>query len=201
MRMYTRPFVVIITLLMSFQASSQEHPFIAHYELTELEGSIRIDWTIQGGSTCNGQDVERSTDGVTFSNVHRIEGVCGDPGSAVPYGWLDQAPPEFSTVYYRIKLGVDGYTSVKAVVFDQLTTSSQRFFPSPVSGTATLAFNIGQGDAVDIVVVDAGGRVVWERLGLAGSVHVLELAGLPQGNYTYLATSKGRRFAGRFVKV
>lgn len=180
---------------------AQEHPFIAAYTLTELEGSIRIDWTMQGGSTCNGQDIERSTDGVIFENVHRIAGICGDPSASVPFSWLDASPPAFSTVYYRIKLGFDGYTSVKSLVFDQLTASTQRFFPSPVIDIATLALNIGQGDVVDLVILDASGRVILERPGLVGSVQRLELSALPQGTYMFVAISSARRFVGRFVKL
>jgi hypothetical protein len=182
-------------------AHAQEHPFIAVYTLLELDGSIRIDWTIQGGSTCDGQDVERSTDGIDYTAVHRISGICGDPAFAVPYDWLDNAPPEFSTVYYRIKLGSDGYSSVKSVDFAQLTTTLQRFFPSPVRDQATLALNISSGDLVDLRILDASGRLVIEQLGAAGPVIVLQLFSLPQGSYTYLATSSGRRFVGRFVKA
>ncbi|MBL0126426.1 MAG: T9SS type A sorting domain-containing protein [Flavobacteriales bacterium] len=200
-RIHLRSIAIGCMIFLGGLAHAQEHPFIEAYTLSELEGSIRIDWTMHGGSTCNGQDVERSSDGVTFVAVHRIEGICGDPSFSVPFNWLDEAPPEFSTVFYRIKLGFDGYSSVKSVTFAQLTTSLQRFFPSPVRDQATLALNAGSGDLVDLRIVDASGRLVIEQLGVAGPVIVLQLSGLPQGLYTYLAISSGRRFAGRFVKV
>ena len=200
-RMLLRSIVIGCLTFLGVLAHAQEHPFIAAYTLTELEGSIRIDWTIQGGSTCDGQEVERSNDGFNFAAVHRIDGICGDPSFAIPYNWLDEAPPEFSTVYYRIKLGIDGHSSVKSVTFDQLTTSSQRFFPSPVTDVATLALNLGQGDPVELLILDGSGRIVIDRSGLVGPVIQLELSGLPQGTYTYAATSNGRQFVGRFVKM
>ena len=73
------------------------------------------------GTSCNGTDVERSIDGTSFTGVFRIDGICGDGTEPVPYSWLDAAPPELSTIYYRVKLGINGYSSVMAVVFDQLT--------------------------------------------------------------------------------
>ncbi|HMQ77361.1 MAG TPA: T9SS type A sorting domain-containing protein [Flavobacteriales bacterium] len=201
MHMHLRHLATACLIFLGGLARGQEHPFIAQYELTELSGAIRIDWTIQGGSTCNGQDVERSTDGIVFVNVHRIEGICGDAGVAIPYDWIDEAPPEFSTLYYRIKLGFDGYTSVKTMTFDQITTSAQRFFPSPVRDQATLALNVASADAVDLRILDESGRILVEQLGIAGPVIPLDLSGLPPGTYIYEATSNSRQFVGRFVKV
>ncbi len=178
---------------------AQEHPFITSYELTELDGAIRIEWSIFGG-TCNGQDVERSTDGSNFGTVHRIEGICGGSETPVPYNWTDPEPPEFTTVYYRVKLGVEGYTSVKAVEFDQLTTSDQRFFPSPMNGSATLVLNVQNGAAVDLFIHDASGREILALIGLPGPTLALELPSATSGTYSYRALSDGRVFEGRFVR-
>lgn len=193
--------VLLICMSLSIRAQDDEHPFIASYTLTVFDGGIRIDWTLQGGSTCNGQDVERSTDGVTFTNVHRIEGVCGDPSVAVPFNWFDPAPPELSTVCYRVKLGLDGYTSIKSVVFDQLTTSDQRFFPSPMNGEATLVVNVPAQAEVDLRIWDSNGLLVLEHLGLPGPAIPIQLPLAPSGVYVYQALSNGRAFKGRFVKA
>lgn len=182
-------------------ASAQEHPFLADHQLTELEGGIRIDWTILGGSTCDGQEVERSNDGLSFSAVHRIDGPCGDPFIPRSYGWFDPAPPEFSTVFYRVKLGFDGYSSVKSVRFDQLVISDQLFFPNPANDQATLVLNLPASSRVDLQVFDAEGRLVIERKNHPGPLFDLELEALGTGLFTYLAISNERRFIGRFVKA
>lgn len=179
---------------------AQEHPIISAYTLTEFDGGIRIDWTIQGGSTCDGQDVERSTDGVAFTAVHRIEGICGNASVPVPYAWIDDAPPEFSTVYYRVKLGLVGFTSIKAVLFDQLTTSDQRFFPSPMREEATLVLNIPATATFDMEVWDARGCVVFQRTAVQGNSIRFAMPGASAGTYTYRASSQGRTFSGRLVK-
>ncbi len=191
----------LASLGLALSSIAQEHPFIASYTLTEFDGGIRLDWTIQGGSTCNGQDVERSTDGVSFTNVHRIEGICGSTGAAVPYDWFDNAPPEFSTVYYRVKLGLDGYTSIKSVVFDQLTTSDQRFFPSPMTGEATLVVNVRSLATIDVRIWSSNGQLVFERIGASGPSVPIFMPDEPAGVYLYQAESDGRLFVGRFVKA
>jgi len=181
-------------------AQSDEHPFIRTFTLTVLDGRVQVDWTMQGGSTCDGSEVLRSTDGVGFSVIHRIEGICGDPILDVPFGYRDDSPPELSRIYYRINLGLEGYSSIKFVDFAQLTESQQRFFPSPVRTTATLVLNVPGSARVDLGIFDMGGRSVWERKGMVGREHMLELGFLQAGVYLYVADVAGRRFQGRFAK-
>lgn len=178
---------------------AQEHPFIAHYELSELSGGIRVDWTIQGGSTCNGQEVERSSDGINFTEVHHIAGICGDPTNAVSYQWFDASPPELSTVFYRIQLGFEGYSSVKSLEYEQIETSDQRFFPSPMNEVATLLLKVPIGTAVDLSVWNSNGQLVHQRTNIGGKVDLV-LPGLRAGVYSYRALSDGKVFSGRFVK-
>lgn len=196
-----RPLLAASLAWISSSVAAQEHPFLSFYALTELEGGIRIDWTILGGSTCDGQEVERSNDGLSFSAVHRIDGLCGDPFIPRSYGWFDPAPPEFSIVFYRVKLGFDGYSSVKSVRFDQLTESDHRFFPNPATDQATLVLNLPASASVDLLVVDAQGHMVWELKNNSGPRISLLLAALPAGLYTWLAVSNEQRITGRFVKV
>ena len=182
------------------RASAQEHPFLGAYELTKLEGRVRISWTILGGSTCNGQDVERSLDGLSFASVYRVEGICGSVSEPVPYAYVDVAPPELSVLYYRVKLGLDGYSSVKSITFDQITTTDQQFYPSPTTGTATLVLRVASGTPVSLQVWDATGQVVLERAGLSGPFIPLDVSGQRSGAYTYRATTASRSYTGRFVK-
>lgn len=181
--------------------AAQEHPFLAQYNLTELPGAIRIDWTIQGGSTCNGQQVERSTNGVDFSQVHHIEGLCGDPAIAVAYDWTDAAPPELSTVHYRIKLGLDGYSSVKTVQYEQLTSTTHVLFPNPAHDEATLVLNTSFSGRMDVFLFDGSGRQVLASTGGNGRSVQLDLRGLTAGAYAYLVLVGESRFRGVLIKA
>lgn len=181
-------------------AIAQEHPFIGEYALMELDGGVRIAWTIQAGNTCNGQDVERSTNGTDFFAVHRVAGICGNISAPVPYEWIDPAPPELSTLHYRIKLGFDGYSSVRSITFDQLTTSEQRIYPSPTTGPTMLVLNVPTGTPVDLLIWDACGRLVVERSGIAGPTIAFDMGPQRAGLYSYRASADGRIFQGRFVK-
>jgi hypothetical protein len=181
-------------------AQSEEHPFIKSFDLTVLDGRIHLAWTMAAGSTCDGSDVERSSDGVNWSAIHRIEGICGDPLLDVPYTFMDAEVPEFSTVHYRIRLGFAGYSSVRTAVFKQLIDSDLRFYPSPMRDTATLLLNVPGSARVDLLIFDMNGRVVLEEQGLLGREHTIHLPYAAPGSYAFVATADGRRFQGRFVK-
>lgn len=181
-------------------AQSNEHPFIRSFDLTVLDGRILVAWTMQGGSTCDGSEVLRSTNGGDFTAVHRLEGICGDAVLDVPFSWMDDSPPELSTLSYRIKLGNEGFSSIKSVDFAQLTTGQQRFFPSPMREEATLLLNVPASARVDLLIFDMNGRIVWEQEGLVGREHRIVLPGLRAGLYGYVARTGGRSYEGRFVK-
>lgn len=197
---YSLLLLVLAVLPVAGTAQEGEHPFIKSFTLTVLEGRVQVDWTMQGGSTCDGSEVLRSTDGVNFQAIHRIDGICGDPIFDVPFGYRDDDPPELSRLFYRINLGLEGQSSIKFVDFAQLTESQQRFFPSPVRNTATLVLNVPGSARVDLLLFDMGGRQVWARNGLVGKQHELDLSFLHAGVYLYVAEVAGRRFQGRFVK-
>lgn len=192
--------LMMMAMVASPVYAQDEHPYIESFTLTVQEGRVLVQWVMKGGSTCDGSEVERSLDGVHFSRVHRIEGLCGDPSVAVPFLWADAEPVELSTLHYRIVFGTEGRSSVKSVRFGQLTTSAQRFFPSPTEGMATLLLNVPASASVTLEIFDAGVRLASRSEQMVGREHALDLRGLPAGAYTYVAVADGRRLVGRFVK-
>ena len=179
---------------------AQEHPFLSEFTLTENTGSITLQWTLVAGSTCAGTKVERSLNGVDFALVHEIFGVCGALAEPVSYNWTDPAPPEFSTVYYRLQLGTNGSSSIRSLQFDQLVTTDQRAYPSPASDMVTIAVRVAQQAEVDLSVWSSAGKLVIALIGEVGPTHELSVKTLPAGVYTYDAVSDGKHFSGRFVK-
>lgn len=193
-------FILALSACMALRAQEDEHPFIQSFTLTVLDGRIHVEWVMTGGSTCDGSQVERSADGVSFEVVHRIEGLCGDPAFPVPFSWYDEAPPELSTVQYRIAFSGLGRSSTKAVEFRQLTGSEMRVFPSPTLGASTLLLRVPLSALVDITISDPNGRIVLRAVGLNGREHELDLQSLAAGVYSVLAIADGQAYFGRVVK-
>jgi len=195
-----RALIAGFCLVHGLSARAQEHPYLSKFSLTEGFGTISLNWTLIAGNTCTGTKVERSTNGTDFSTVHEILGICGNISSPVPYAWIDPAPPEFSTVYYRLQLGVNGTSSVQSLGFEQLITSEQRAYPVPATTEVTIALRLPRQVIVDLRLYDARGTIVLERLEMSGPVHTLSLAALTAGVYLYDVDHDGRHFVGRLVK-
>lgn len=191
---------LLLVSVLRASAQTDEHPFLSAYSLQVQEGRVMVQWVMQGGSTCDGSSVERSTDGAHFIPVHRIEGLCGDPEVAVPFSWSDAEPPELSTLYYRIAFANEGRSSVKSIRFEQLNRSSLRLYPSPTDGLSTLLLRVPQSAQVDLRVFDAHGRQVMERLQQLGRSHPLDLSPFAAGVYQVVAIADGERFEARVVK-
>lgn len=179
---------------------AQEHPFLGAYTVDEVDGGVRIQWTIVGGNTCDGQGVQRSLDGVHFADVHTIAGLCGHPSVDVQYTWLDAIPPELQRVYYRVRMGFEDYSSVKSVDITRLITTEQRVFPSPAKEHITLLLNVPSYSTMELQVFAADGSLVRTYNGIPAQRTEIDLLGLASGVYTYTALVDGRTFTGRFVK-
>ncbi|HRD53274.1 MAG TPA: T9SS type A sorting domain-containing protein [Flavobacteriales bacterium] len=181
-------------------AQAEEHPFIESFTLAAQEGRVLLEWTMKGGSTCDGSMVERSTDGENFLPVHRIEGLCGDPEVAVHFSWADADPPELSDLYYRIVFAAEGRSLPQQVRFDQLNRSTHRVYPSPTDGMVRLLLRVPLSAQVDLRVFEANGGLVLERLAQTGRSHEIDLTGFAAGSYQVVAIADGQRFDARVVK-
>lgn len=187
-------------LLGSLPASAQEHPFLSQFDVSQLDGAVRLEWTMVAGNTCTDTRIHRSVNRGAFEVVGLLSGICGDITTPKQYNWTDVAPVEVSFLAYRLELGTNGNSSVQELFFDQLVSSEQLFFPSPVEDRAALVLRTDLNGTVDLRVWDLSGRLRLERLSARGAQHELDLGAWPSGLYVYEANADGKRFTGRFLK-
>lgn len=188
-------------LLLPVFAPAQEHPFLSFFTVKEGFGTVVLDWEMIAGNTCDGIDILRSEDGTGFDVAGRIMGICGDIDEPVPYGWIDTDPPELTTVYYRLRLGLNGFSSIQEVDLVHLVSDDHRFLPSPMQGEGLLLLRVPASGQVDLRITDSSGRQVFHESGLRGGRHAVRLPNAQAGTYFYDAVSGDRRFRGRFVLV
>ena len=134
----TRPCLALLLVLNVCTVAAQEHPFLSRFALTEGLGFVQLDWTMTAGNTCEGIDIYRSLDGSNFETVGTIPGICGDINSPVPFSWTDQSAPELTTVYYRLRLGLNGFSSVQRIDLRYLVSRAQWVYPVPAVDRCTL---------------------------------------------------------------
>ncbi|MCB0793863.1 MAG: T9SS type A sorting domain-containing protein [Flavobacteriales bacterium] len=190
---------LILLALTPVALIGQEHPFLGGLTLQEQAGTVLLEWTLTGGSTCNGIQIERAYSGQGFVQIGEIHGLCGDLVDPVDYSWNDVSVQQLSSPSYRLKLGVDGYSSVKSITLMELNENEQLLFPIPAEDRVTLLLRLAPQTPFDLRVQDLAGRVVLDRRGISGGRVSWDVRSWLPGTYIYAVQAEGRRYAGKLV--
>lgn len=177
---------------------AQEHPFLSYFQLRETAAGVELDWEMVQGNTCEGIEILRALDPSALEVTGSIPGLCGSISEPVPYTYTDTDPPELNTVYYRLKLGTNGFSSVRSITLTRLRSTDHRVYPSPASNIATLLLRETPGATFDVQVIAASGVQVMDMRGLKGDRVEIDVAELPAGTYIYRVSYAERRLEGRF---
>lgn len=168
-------------------SQAQEGPFLAAFAATDESDAVRIEWTMVAGSTCMGTEILRSRDSSDFVVVGRLEGLCGSIDAPVDYSFTDEGITGFGIWYYRLALGLNGFSPILPVDHQLSSAHALRVFPNPADVRVTVVLRADKGDDVTIEVADASGRPVLRKTA-EGAMHRLDVTLLPAG--VYLATAR-----------
>jgi hypothetical protein len=144
----------------------------------------QLTWRTATEQNNKGFDVERSTDGVSFSSIGFVNGT-GNSTVEVSYNYTDynvQSP----TVWYRLKQeDIDGHTTYSGIV--ELSFNSVTKLYWYAAGAHTIEVRLTNGNDENFSVTDMSGRVIRRGNLIAGKTL---LASLSQGAYTVSVIQK-----------
>ena len=156
--------------------------------------SVDLRWSTASETNNAGFDVERSTDGETFTAIGFEPGV-GTTEEAQSYRFVDRDAPFATTLFYRLRqVDTDGTFEYSPVVEVQVTPSAVALLPvapNPVSASARLRYELPEATTVRLQVFDLLGRrvatladgekpagrheVSWRSAGLASGTYFVRL--------------------------
>lgn len=114
-----------------------QHPILAQFTAQQIGGTVRIDFGIKGGSSCDGVTLERRTATEDFEVAGLISGVCGGSEFTEYYFIEDTSPAPNQVNYYRLKLGQQGNS--EELAFEFIPFETDLFvFPNPVASELNL---------------------------------------------------------------
>ncbi|HQW97580.1 MAG TPA: T9SS type A sorting domain-containing protein [Flavobacteriales bacterium] len=177
---------------------AQEHPYLSHFDLTEGDGQVTLDWTMVSGNTCDGTRILRSRDSLNFEEIGVLSGLCGSITTPTFFRHADLDPPELTTAYYRLELGSNGSSSIQRIDLKRLYSVEHRIFPSPMPNNGTLLLRVDPEVRVGLRIWSTNGRLVHDVTGHGDRLEVPSEA-WPAGVYVYEATVENKRLRGRFV--
>lgn len=168
---------------------------------------IDLNWKILTTEQISYFDVERSTDGVNFSAVGRVD--AGKPFTGVAsFKFSDNdLNADANVLYYRIKVSnKDGGLKYSPALSVRLSVSANnkiRISPNPTSSYLTLSFYTALRGNVDYKLIDMTGKVVLigQRAVEAGqnSITVDQLGRFSDGVYTMIVNIGNRSVRERIV--
>jgi hypothetical protein len=128
-----------IGALLFFMSTKAQNPLVA-YTAASLKDGVLISFTMRGGSSCNGINIERSEDSVSFSVIGDIEGICGSPDFNQSFTYTDSQPLTFRKNYYRLDMKQLGYSPVFSVFYANPYTDEVLIIPNPCFANCKLYF-------------------------------------------------------------
>jgi hypothetical protein len=130
------------------------------FSANENFGKVILSWEIAAGNTCSGIRIFRGSDTLNFTQIGQIDGVCGNPGFAVPFSYTDSFPLENSRNYYRLEFGGNGVSRVVYADYYLFPESGYRLLYDS-NGGLQISFKNPQSESALLEVFDLNGRIVF----------------------------------------
>lgn len=153
------------------------------------QANVKINWTTQSESNSDYFIVERSSDGVNYTEIKRVA-ARGNSSLASDYACYDYSP-DYGKNYYRLKMvdrnGVTKNSGLSVVDFSAEVSDVLNLFPNPTNGELNLELYIVQSGAVLLEYFDYTGRLVYsESVNLTSGFNKVNssIETLPNGVYT-----------------
>jgi len=195
---------LLLLLLVRCAAGTSAQSVVALDDFSALEndGYVYLSWTLRAGSTCNGIQILRSVDSLTFTQVGEIPGVCGSNSSAQRYSFVDSFPAVNRNNYYRLELGGIGISETIIVRVIGYAESAVVVFPNPMPGRAELCSRRTGTVEEKVEVTDSFGRTCWSGSSAESCVEI-DLTQLPDGLYYFSVIGRGgqKLSRGKLLKV
>lgn len=188
--------VLFVILLQSFGSMAQIT--LDYFEANEEDRSIFLKWAISEGQTCNGITITRSSDGLFFEEIGRIDGVCGSPDVAVPYSFTDVSPLKNQRNYYKLELGVSEFSEIISIEYNEKNEEGYQIRPNPVRDFTTIYFDNTNFDKVELFLYDSNGRQVDAYTGKSSSL-LVDVRAFSSGMYFFLLKLPDQTIKGKFL--
>jgi outer membrane protein assembly factor BamB len=153
--------LMLILIFPLLPASGQESPFLSNFTATEINGNVYLHWTINTGNTCNGISIQRSTDGILFTEIYNIAGVCGNIFSPQTYDHTDADPIANKISYYRLDLGNVGFSETVSIEIIDIAANGYQVRPNPFRNSAVIYFDNDSRHNQLFNVYNANGQLVY----------------------------------------
>jgi hypothetical protein len=175
--------------------------FLSEFYALPLTSSVELKITISAGNTCNGITILRSEDGINYSPVGGIAGVCGSTTEDTFYSFTDENPVHNALNYYRLDLISLGYTSSISIFFVYLGEEDILMYPNPLSVSSTVYFKSSPSELFSYRMTDTNGKIIKPDEPVYGGSFELRRGNLRPGIYLLVLENESGRLMIKRILV
>jgi len=174
--------LILFVIAQGLMANAQQHEILGYFEGNVKNNEILLNWSIVKGKTCNGIKVYHSIDNVYFEEIGEIKGICGSTDEEIRYSLVDNSPVNNENNYYRLELGLQGYSTPLVLDFQSISDDGYSIFPNP--GVEKFqVFIVGNGEPTEIFVYDITGKLSEQYSSNSGQLYTVPTNDWKQGVY------------------
>jgi hypothetical protein len=164
--------------------------------------AVDVKWSAPGDRFIKAYEVERSTDGVNYAAIGSVDAGLNNNGI---YSLTDNSPAAGENNYRIRAIGINGGAIYSEIAMVALKANGRDLtvYPNPVVNRMQVFVNADKAGPYTARIVDANGRSVWQRSGVASGTRTIDVnaATLKSGVYTLVLTDAGGRMSvTKFIK-
>jgi hypothetical protein len=190
-------FFIFFTILPNVSAQTADN-ILSKFFAVQQEDEILLRWTIIAGNTCEDTYVERSLDGIQYERIGLISGVCGSPDQSVTYDFYDTMPAPNRINYYRLELGLYGYSQPQSTEYIVLNDQGYSIQPNPMADRTRIIFRNPMEEEFRFLLYDMSGKSVMDFTTYEDRI-TLYRQEFNSGVYVFILESKGSTIQGKFI--
>lgn len=152
----------------------------------------KLNWTTSFGQSVDYFDIERSDDGMNWSNIGSVK-ASENSNSELEYSYIDNNLPltrsKEQIFYYRLRMtDLDGkfeYSDIRGVNFTRSAEVDIQIYPNPTSDLINVdlsGFDLEAGD-IHLGVYDNSGRKLMAKKIIGNGIELLDVSHLPAATY------------------
>lgn len=157
---------------------------LVSFRAAEKDEKIFLTWVTSWEENTSHFDVERSTNGMSFTKVATVQ-ASGNSVRTLSYEFRDNTPPQ-GTLYYRLRqVDTDGKFSYSLTVRTRISghLEAVSIGPNPTSGESTLLLPASWMGSYNCRIISASGTEVYRKNGLRAGSHKIDLSRWSPGMY------------------
>ncbi len=182
----------LLFLLISVVNSNAQGISYSNFSLSQIESNVSVTWAIDSGSICDGVKLEHSLDGINFTVIDEVIGVCGSSFETKSYNLIDEFPEKNKDNFYRLFFGFSQRSQILSLFVRFVIPGEIQVFPMPAESDFRIYFSNPANALTNLKIHNESGVLVFQQESISDDFIELNKSGFVSGIYYVRFISENR---------